>query len=68
MKGGEDKIPTKFQVNLENLNFYESYALCSIVYLYGPEIYRTYRTKLYGPVMIKLYKKNYIILEIMGKS
>ena len=26
-----------------------------------------YRTKLYGPVMIKLHKENDIFIEIMGK-
>ena len=50
---------------MKNLNFYEIYAL---FYLYGPEKYGIYRTKLYGPVMIKLYKENDVIIEIMGKS
>ena len=31
-------------------------------------MYRLYRTKLYGPVMIKLYKENDVTVEIMGKS
>ena len=39
-----------------------------IFHLYGPQIYRSYRTKLYGPVMIKLYKENDVFMEIMGKS
>ena len=26
--------------------------------LYGPEMYRLYRTKFYGPVKINLYKEN----------
>ena len=25
-------------------------------------------TKLYGPVMVKLYNQNYVFIEIMGKS
>ena len=29
-------------------------------------MYRLYRTKLYGPVMIKLYKENDVTVEIMG--
>ena len=31
-------------------------------------MYRLYRTKLYGPVMIKLFKENDVMIEIMGKS
>ena len=27
-----------------------------------------YRTNLYGPVMIELYKENDVFIEIMGKS
>ena len=34
-----------------------------IFYLYGSEMYRLYRTKLYGPVMNKLYKENYVLLK-----
>ena len=30
-------------------------------------MYRIYRTKLYGPVMKKLYKENEVIIEIIGK-
>ena len=30
-------------------------------------MYRLYRTKLYGPEMIKLYKESDVIIEIMGK-
>ena len=30
-------------------------------------MYRIYRTKLYGPVMIKLYKENDVMIEIMSK-
>ena len=44
------------------------YALCYIFYLYGSELYRLYRTKLYGPVIVKLYKENDVFIEIMGKS
>ena len=29
-------------------------------------MYRLYRTKLYGPVMIELYKENDVMIEIMG--
>ena len=43
------------------------YALCYWLYLYGPEIYKIYRTKFYGPVMNKIYKKKDDITEIMGK-
>ena len=39
-----------------------------VFYLYGSEMYRLYSTKLYGPVMIKLYKESDVIIEIMGKS
>ena len=39
-----------------------------IFYLYGSEMYRLHRTKLYGSVMIKLYKENDVIVEIMGES
>ena len=39
-----------------------------IFYLYCYEMYKLYRTKLYGPVMINLYKENDVIIEIMGKS
>ena len=42
------------------------YALCYIFYLYGYEMYRLYRTKLYGPVIINLYKENDVMIEIMG--
>ena len=35
---------------------------------YGPEMYRLYRTELYGPVMIKLYKENDVIVGIKDKS
>ena len=31
-------------------------------------MYRLYRTKFYGPVMIKFYKENDGIIEIMGKN
>ena len=31
-------------------------------------MYRLYRTRLYDPVMIKLYKENDVMIEIMGKS
>ena len=34
----------------------------------GHKMYRLYRTKLYGPVMINLYKENGAIIEIMCKS
>ena len=30
-------------------------------------MYRLYRTALYGPVIIKLYKENDVSIEIMGK-
>ena len=30
-------------------------------------MHRLYRTKFYGPVMIKLYKESDVIIEIMGK-
>ena len=33
----------------------------------GPEVCRIYRTKFYGPVMIKIYKKNDVITEMMDK-
>ena len=46
--------------------FSEIYTLCYIFYIYGSEMYRLYRTKLYGPVMIKLYKENNVMIEIMG--
>ena len=42
------------------------YALCYIFYLYGSEMYRLYRTKLFGPVIIELYKENDVTIEIMG--
>ena len=29
-------------------------------------MYRLYRTKLYGPVIVKLYKGNDVTIEIMG--
>ena len=29
-------------------------------------MYRLHRTKLYGTVMIKLYKENDVMIEIMG--
>ena len=29
-------------------------------------MYRLYRTKLYGPIMIKLYKENDVMTKIMG--
>ena len=35
---------------------------------YGSEMYRLYRTRLCGPVMVKLYKENDVIIEIIGKS
>ena len=50
VKGGLVNIPTKFQVNLRILDFFEIYALCCIFYFYGSEMYRLYRTKLYCPV------------------
>ena len=31
-------------------------------------MYKLYRTKLYGLVMVNLYKENDVIVEIMGKS
>ena len=31
-------------------------------------MYRLYRTKFYGPVMINLYKENDVMIEIIGKS
>ena len=31
-------------------------------------MYRLYRTKLCGPVMVNLYKENDVMFEIMGKS
>ena len=34
----------------------------------GPKMYRLYRTKLYGLVMINLYKENDVFIEIMGKG
>ena len=37
-----------------------------IFYLYDSEMNRLYRTKLYGPVMINLYKENDVTFEIMG--
>ena len=61
-------IPTKFQENLRTLDFCEIYVLCYIFYLYGSETYRLYRTKLYGPVIINLYKENDVTIQIMGKS
>ena len=42
-------------------------TLCYIFYLYDSEMYRLYRTKLYGPVMIKLNAENDVMIEIMGK-
>ena len=68
VKSGVVNIPTKFQENLRILIFCVIYALYYIFYLYGSEMYRFYRTKLYGPVMIKLYKESDIFVEIMGKS
>ena len=29
-------------------------------------MYRLYKTKLYGPVIIELYKENDVMIEIMG--
>ena len=34
-----------------------------IFYLYGSEMYSLHRTKLYGPVMINLYKENDVLLK-----
>ena len=59
-------IPTKFEENLRTFNFCAIYALCYIFYLYDSEMYRLYRTKLYGPVMMNLYKENDVMIEIMG--
>ena len=47
--------------------FSEIYALCYIFYFYGPEIYRLYRTKFCGPVMIKLYKEMMLLLKLWVK-
>ena len=30
-------------------------------------MYKLYRTKLYGPVIIKLYEENDVTIELMGK-
>ena len=68
VKGGEVNIPSKFEENLRTLDFCDVYALCYISYLYGSEMYRLYRTKFYGPLMINLYKENDVIIEIMAKS
>ena len=38
-----------------------------IFYFHGSEMYKLYRTKLYSPVMVKLYKENDVIIEIMGR-
>ena len=38
-----------------------------IFYLYGSEMYRIYRTKFYGPVMINLCEENDVFIEIIGK-
>ena len=52
---------------IEELEIFSAmYALCYIFYLYGSEMYRLHRTKLYDPVMIELYKENVVMLEIMG--
>ena len=47
MKCGKVDIPTKFQENLRTLDFSEIYALCNKFCLYGSEMYRLYRTKLW---------------------
>ena len=47
--------------------FNEVYALYYIFYPYGSEMYRLYRTKIYGLVIINLYKENDVAIEIMGK-
>ena len=39
-----------------------------IFYLSGSEMYKLYSTELYGPVIIKLYKENDVMIEIMSKS
>ena len=36
-------------------------------FLFGSEMYRLYRTELYGPFMINLYKENDVMIERMGK-
>ena len=66
VKGGYINIPTKFQENLRTLEFCDIYALCYIFYLYGSEMYRLYRTKLYGPAIVKLCKENDVMIEMMG--
>ena len=37
-----------------------------IFYLYGSEMYRLYRTELYGPAMVKLYKENDVFIKKNG--
>ena len=37
-----------------------------IFYLHGSEMYRLYGSKLYGPVMVKLYKENDVLLKRNG--
>ena len=68
IKSDEVNIPTKFEENLKKLKFSKIYALCCVFYLYGPEMYRLYRTILYGLVIVNLYKENDVFIEIMGKS
>ena len=68
IKGSEVNIPIKFQENLRTLKFLVKFMHYVIFYLYDSEMYRLYRTKLYGLVMVNLYKENDVIMEIMGKS
>ena len=68
VKADEINISTKFEENLRISIFSAIYAFYYIFYIYGSETYRLYRTKLYGPVMIKLYKENDVMIEIMGES
>ena len=69
LRGG--KAQHSYQILIKSKKFknlVQIYTLCDIFYLYGSEMYRLYMTKLYGPVMINLYKENDVMIEIMGKS
>ena len=65
-KGGKVNIPTKFKENMRTLSFLVKFMHYVIFYFHASEMYRLYRTKLYGPVMVNLYKENDVFMEIMG--
>ena len=63
VRSGQVNIPTKFQVNVRKLKFYEFYASWYSLYLLWSWIFEMYGVNCHGLIMNKTYKEIEIYLK-----